>query len=187
MHDHPNRRARSALRAPTAGPHHPAGDYIKALREGCSLSKRTCARTRTAWGPGKVTITTGARARAHMLLGRAPARLAVLAGAAAALAVAPGAASADIVEPPPMPHVFTVFPDRDFVSVEGYEPGESLNVRVLRNDVQIGAATGKAGKDGIFEVNHPGGACWTGVTPNIMARDRVVVAPADAPDAGEAT
>src|SRR3954451_14597445 len=183
MHDHPNRRARSALRAPTAGPHHRAGDYIKALREGCSLSKRTCARTRTAWGPGNVTITTGARARAHMLLGRAPARLAVLAGAVAALAVAPGAASADIVEPPPMPHVFTVFPDRDFVSVEGYRDGEALDVRVMRNGVQIGFATGMAaGEEGIFEVNHPGGACWVGSTPNIMAQDKVIVAPAGSPD-----
>jgi hypothetical protein len=111
-----------------------------------------------------------------------------LAGAVVALAVTPAGASAALVEPPPLPHLFTVFPDRDFVSVEGYHPGENLAVRVLRDGVQIGAATGAAGPDGIFEVNHPGGACWTGSTPNIMAQDKVVVAPAgSANDVGEAT
>ena len=140
-----------------------------------------------------VTITTGARRRARALLGAEPlglprgARLAVLASSVAALAVA-SPASAAIVEPPPLPHVFTVFPDRDFVSVEGYGSGEQLTVRVLRNGVQIGSASGAAGPDGIFEVNHPGGACWDGSTPNLMAEDKVVVAPAGSPaDVGEAT
>ena len=104
------------------------------------------------------------------------------------LAALPSGASAAIVEPPPTPHLFTVFPDRDFVSVEGFAPGESLSVRVLRNGVQIGAATGEAGDEGIFEVNHPGGACWIGSTPNIMAQDKVVIAPTGSPaDVGEAT
>jgi hypothetical protein len=143
----------------------------------------------------RVTMTTGAPAGAPAALARAPrlarsrsARLGALAVAVAALAVAPSGASAAIVEPPPLPHIFTVFPDRDFVSVEGYNPGEQLDVRVLRNGVQIGAATGAAGPEGIFEVNHPGGACWTGSTPNIMAQDKVVIAPAGSPaDVGEAT
>jgi Chitobiase/beta-hexosaminidase C-terminal domain len=159
------------------------------------MSVWTSARTRAAGGPRHVTITTGATAAAPRTLGFAPrmasaraARLVAFAGAVAALAVAPAGASAAIVEPPPMPHVFTVFPDRDFVSVEGYDPGEQLSVRVLRNGVQIGSATGAAGADGLFEVNHPGGACWTGSTPNILARDQVVVAPAGSPaDVGEAT
>jgi hypothetical protein len=104
------------------------------------------------------------------------------------LVALPAGASAAIVEPPPLPHIFTVFPDRDFVSVEGYGPGEALTVRVIRNGVAIGSATGNAGPEGIFEVNHPGGACWSGSTPNILAHDKVVVAPAGAAaDVGEAT
>src|SRR4051812_12909714 len=160
--------------------------------EGRYLSDRTSARTRTAGKPTHVVITTGARDGAPARgsrRGRSPtARLAALGGAVLTFAAVPSGASAEIVEPPPMPHVFTVFPDRDFVSVEGYDPGERLSVRVLRNGVQIGAATGAAGDDGIFEVNHPGGACWIGSTPNIMAQDKVVVARAGSPaDVGEAT
>ncbi len=154
----------------------------EAIGRAVILSHRTSARTRTAGKPKSVTITSGRSGRSRA------GRLAALGGAVLALAAVPAGASAAIVEPPPLPHIFTVFPDRDFVSVEGYDPNESLSVRVLRNGVQIGAATGNAGKDGIFEVNHPGGACWTGVTPNIMAQDRVVVAPAGSgPDEGEAT
>jgi large repetitive protein len=154
------------------------------------LSDRTRARTRTAGEPTNVVITTGARGTATKggRLGRSrTARLAALGGAVLTLAIVPSGASA-FVEPPPLPHIFTVFPDRDFVSVEGFAPGESLSVRVLRNGVQIGAASGNAGKDGIFEVNHPGGACWIGSTPNIMAQDKVVIAPTGSPaEVGEAT
>jgi hypothetical protein len=104
------------------------------------------------------------------------------------LVALPAGASAALVEPPAPPHIFTVFPDRDFVSVEGYGPGEALTARVIRNGVTIGMATGHAGPDGIFEVNHPGGACWQGSTPNIMDQDKVVVAPTgSADDVGEAT
>jgi Chitobiase/beta-hexosaminidase C-terminal domain len=156
------------------------------------LSIRTSARTRTAGKPTPVVITTAARDGAPTKGGRLgrsrTARLAALGGAVLTFAAVPSGASAAIVEPPPTPHLFTVFPDRDFVSVEGFAPGESLSVRVLRNGVQIGAATGAAGDEGIFEVNHPGGACWIGSTPNIMAQDKVVVAPAGSPaDVGEAT
>jgi len=154
----------------------------EAIGRAVILSHRTSARTRTAGKPKSVTITSGRSGRSRA------GRLAALGGAVLALAAVPAGASAAIVEPPPLPHIFTVFPDRDFVSVEGYDPNESLSVRVLRNGVQIGAATGQAGEDGIFEVNHPGGACWIGSTPNIMAQDKVVVAPAESlPDVGEAT
>jgi hypothetical protein len=151
------------------------------------LSDRTSARTRTAGTPTHVVITSGTPARRGRR-GSRTARLAALGGAVLTLAAVPSGASAAIVEPPPTPHLFTVFPDRDFVSVEGFDPGESLSVRVLRNGVQIGSATGEAGDEGIFEVNHPGGACWIGSTPNIMAQDKVIVAPTGSPaDVGEAT
>jgi hypothetical protein len=103
-------------------------------------------------------------------------------------AALPAGASGAIVEPPAMPKVHTVFPDRDFISVEGYNPGEALTARVVRNGITIGHAEGNAGPDGIFEVNHPGGVCWIGSTPNIRSQDKVVVAPQGAAaDVGDAT
>src|SRR4051795_7838264 len=159
-------------------------------RSSSSRPARGTARPGTAGGAA--AATPGARPPAPGTGGgRGPcraARLAALGSAVLTLAVVPSGASAAIVEPPPMPHVFTVFPDRDFVSVEGYDPGERLSVRVLRHGVQIGAATGEAGEEGIFEVNHPGGFCWIGSTPALMAGDTVVVAPTGSPDdVGEAT
>src|SRR4051812_16347638 len=131
--------------------------------------------------PAITRAISGRRRRAARAAGAAG----VVLGLAAGL---PAAASAAIVEPPPPPHVFTLFPDRDFVSVEGYSPGQSLSIRVQRNGVTIGRATGTAGADGILEVNHPGGVCWETVTPNILAQDKVIVAPAGAAaDVGEAT
>ncbi len=84
-----------------------------------------------------------------------------------------------INDPPLPPHLFTLFPERDFVSLEGYAPNQPVSVRLLRNGVQIGSASGFAGAAGIFEVNHPGGACWNGTTPNLLPGDVVeaLVAP----------
>ena len=62
----------------------------------------------------------------------------------------------------------TVFPERDFVSIEGFPAGTSLQVVVRRGDSStpvIGTAKGTVGSGGIFEVNHPGGVCWMGQTP----------------------
>src|SRR3954452_8383730 len=82
------------------------------------------------------------------------------------------------------PHFINVFPSRDFVHIEGYEPGAQVKVTVrhdptaitsLTNAGQDASATGTVGSDGIFEVNHPGGACWTGFTPDIRPGDTVSV------------
>lgn len=72
----------------------------------------------------------------------------------------------------------TVFPERDFVSIEGFDPGAELQVVVRRgttNQPVIGTARGIVAQGGVFEVNHPGGVCWTGQTPNILAGDFIDV------------
>lgn len=72
----------------------------------------------------------------------------------------------------------TVFPERDFISIDGFDPGTELQVVVRRgtNDKPvIGTARGFVARGGVFEVNHPGGVCWTGQTPDILAGDFVDV------------
>src|SRR3712207_2049605 len=85
-------------------------------------------------------------------------------------------------------HNVSVFHNPDFVAAFGYPVGEPLTVEVYRNDVKIGSATGPAVAvneglplAGALEVNHgPVGApqpgdCWTGITPDILPGDHVVV------------
>ncbi len=109
-------------------------------------------------------------------------------GATAALGVAlapmllfAGPASAAV---PAFPNNVVVFPNRDFVSLEGYSEhaGETAVVEVTRPGVGVvGSAKGVvSGTDVAFEVNHPGGVCWgngTGlnVTPDILAGDIVSI------------
>ena len=128
------------------------------------------------------STTEGARARRNRT------RAAITTAAAAlSLAALPAAASAAFVEPPQMPHAPTVFPDRDFVSAEGYGGKKDMRITVLRNGVKIGEAFGTTDTDGLIEVNHPGGVCWSGSTPNIIAGDKVVIAEAGDPaDVGDA-
>ena len=128
-----------------------------------------------------ISTKDGARAR------RRTRAVITTAAAALSLAALPAAASAAFVEPPQMPHAPTVFPDRDFVSAEGYDGNKDMRITVLRNGVQIGAATGTTDDEGLIEVNHPGGVCWSGTTPNIIAGDKVVIAKEGDPvDTGDA-
>jgi hypothetical protein len=91
-------------------------------------------------------------------------------------------------DPPATPHNITVFPERDFVTGENYSAADGqVTINVLRRDatgvlVTVGSATATPEDDpttpeveGFFEVNHPGGACWVGSTPNIRAGDIVRV------------
>jgi hypothetical protein len=86
----------------------------------------------------------------------------------------------------------TVFHNIDFVAVFGYGPvGRQVTVRVIRNNVVIGSATGPAidaeGLPGL-EVNHgPEGAarpgdCWDGHTPDIKPGDVIRVTDARGTD-----
>lgn len=81
---------------------------------------------------------------------------------------------------PTFPDNLLVFPNRDFITVEGYQNhiGETATVEVTRAGVGIvGSAQGVvSGGDVAFEINHPGGFCWgagTGlnVTPDIQPGD----------------
>ena len=80
---------------------------------------------------------------------------------------------------PSFPDNVVVFPDRDFITIEGYQDhvGELGLVEVRRAGKVIGSAVGTAeAGDVAFEVNHPGGYCWgagTGlnVTPDIRPGD----------------
>lgn len=85
---------------------------------------------------------------------------------------------------PTFPDNLAVFPDRDFVSIEGYSEyvGQTATLEVSRPGVGVvGSAKAKvSGGDVAFEVNHPGGVCWgadTGlkVTPDILPGDVVSI------------
>jgi Chitobiase/beta-hexosaminidase C-terminal domain len=117
--------------------------------------------------------------------GRAPTlrrrRRAVVTAAAGIAVAAAFAAPAGAANPPTLPHSIISFPERDFVSAEGYEEGVPVLVEVLRNGSIIGTSTEvmpgddptAPGFDGIVEVNHPGGGCWVGSTPDIRPGDEV--------------
>ncbi|NUO34865.1 MAG: Ig-like domain-containing protein [Dermatophilaceae bacterium] len=102
---------------------------------------------------------------------------------AAGLGSAWPASAAGINNPPVLPHSIISFPERDFISAEGYTAGQVVTVNVLRNDFVVGTATVEAVDDistpdvveGLVEVNHPGGGCWEGVTPNIRPGDVIEI------------
>ena len=113
-------------------------------------------------------------------------RLAVSATAAALLSALGSFVHAQAVpvsNPPAAPRSILVFPQRDFVSASGYEVGDLVTVEVFHPGSATPASTARTvvpqddpatpDFDGIVEVNHPGGACWEGVTPDIRAGDRV--------------
>jgi hypothetical protein len=91
-------------------------------------------------------------------------------------ALATGTASAAV---PTFPNNLLVFPNRDFITVEGYQDhaGEKATVELSRAGKVVGSAIGTiSGGDVAFEINHPGGICWgagTGlnVTPDVQAGD----------------
>lgn len=110
-------------------------------------------------------------------------------------------AQAQIVnDPPPPPREIGVFPARDFISASGYRDTDTVTVEVLRFDPTQNQyiVTSRASSivpydlrntpefDGIVEVNHPGAACWEGVTPDIRGGDIVrITAVRPDPDTGQ--
>jgi hypothetical protein len=99
--------------------------------------------------------------------------------------VAAGAATAIVASAavPSFPDNVVVFPDRDFITIEGYQNhiGETALVEVTRDGKVIGSAKGVVQEgDVAFEINHPGGYCWgdgTGlnVTPDIRPGDKATI------------
>ena len=89
--------------------------------------------------------------------------------------LASGTAFAVVMEPPLLPQDITVFPERDFTSISGFAPNADLLVEVVRPNVPIITAEGRTDATGFLEVNHPGGVCWIGKTPDIAPADMVRV------------
>lgn len=110
---------------------------------------------------------------------------AITAGALVALAVPTAAVPALAVISNPGTHIITVFPERDMVSAEGYAAGDRPTIQVLRGGAVIGTASNLVPVAGIVEVNHPGGGCWEGTTPDIRSGD--VIRVLTAPDVGDQT
>lgn len=84
--------------------------------------------------------------------------------------------------PPVLPRDITIFPERDFVAIDGYRANTNLAVNVIRGGNVVGAARGTTDRTGFLEVNHPGGVCWGAgaganlqVTPDIQPGDRIQV------------
>ena len=109
---------------------------------------------------------------------RAVTMLAALAGVSTILVMTATAA------PPSFPNNLIVFPDRDFLSAEGFQDhvGETALVDVTRPGVGVvGSAEVVIGPGDVpFEVNHPGGYCWgrntnLNVTPDIIPGDVVAL------------
>jgi hypothetical protein len=75
-------------------------------------------------------------------------------------------------DPPLAPHTVIGFPARDFISATGYVAGRAYNFSLFHpNGKQYASVNANAAADGTVEVNHPGGACWIGTTPNMQPGD----------------
>ncbi len=89
--------------------------------------------------------------------------------------------------PPAGGHSIIAFPQRDFVSADGYADGDLVVVYVIEPDGTTWStdqANPIAPQAGVVEVNHPGGACWIGTTPDIRPGDVVQVDVVGGPNAG---
>ena len=92
---------------------------------------------------------------------------------AACLAIA-SPASAAINSPPAGGNEVTVFPERDFVAIDPGPPNTDMMLRVVRNGIVIATSdVGTSDAEGLLEVNHPGGVCWAGFTPDLLPGDEV--------------
>src|SRR3954465_647464 len=66
------------------------------------------------------------------------------------------------------------FPQRNFISATGYTPGVSYTFSVIRaGNVVSTSSPVVADATGLAEVNHPGGGCWNGMTPNTQPGDTI--------------
>jgi Fn3 associated/Fibronectin type III domain len=109
-----------------------------------------------------------------------------------------GASGAGALTPnlPVAPNNIMIFPNRDFITIEGYQDhvGQSGLIEVTRPGVGVvgSAIAVVSGDDVAFEINHPGGYCWgtgTGlnVTPDIQAGDVVSLTFGDTLEAATTT
>lgn len=111
------------------------------------------------------------------------AAIAVAAVSMGALGVWSATAGAALAPLPEFPNNLVLFPNRDFIAIEGFSEyaGQTATVEVHRNGEITGSAQSVvSGTDVAFEINHPGGVCWgagTGlnVTPDMIAGDEVTI------------
>jgi hypothetical protein len=107
-------------------------------------------------------------------------------GAAGAIVISTSLAGPALAAEPPAPgHQIISFPQRDFVSATGYVMGVDAYVEVLRDNKAIAISTpiqpqddpATAAVEGLVEVNHPGGGCWSTATgtPDIKPGDKIRV------------
>jgi len=104
-----------------------------------------------------------------------------------AAGIAHAAPLAAVSNPPAHGHSIIVFPQRDFVSADGYADGDLVVVYVIEPDGTTWStdpANPISPQGGIVEVNHPGGACWFGTTPDIRPGDIVQIDVVDGPNTG---
>src|SRR3978361_599662 len=122
-----------------------------------------------SWLRSSSRSTTHAR-RGVRLAGRA---LALVSGGALMAGAAVPAAPSNIL----------VFPNRDFVTVEGFadHAGQTATLELRRGGSLIGSAQAVVSGGAVaFEVNHPGGVCWgngtaLNVTPDIQPGDVISI------------
>lgn len=115
--------------------------------------------------------------------------LSVLLAVGVAVPLAATAANAEVTLT--TPHSIEVLPGLDIVGVTGYD--EPIAVEVWRDGVKVGSS-GAPQEPGdvipdedeiatpvgkMLEINHDGGACWVGHTPDIIAGDEIRVVTAD--------
>ncbi|WP_409329027.1 fibronectin type III domain-containing protein [Trujillonella humicola] len=76
---------------------------------------------------------------------------------------------------PPTAGNIEIFAARDMVALEGYvdQAGQTATVTVTRGNTVIGTGTGVIDATGFLEFNHPGGSCWSIVTPDIRGGDLI--------------
>jgi hypothetical protein len=87
-----------------------------------------------------------------------------------------------IEDPPSAAFEVIVFPERDFVSVTWNGTGKALTFDLTRGGINVGHSSSDlvspaltTDAEGILEVNHPGGLCWAGSTPDILPGDVLTV------------
>jgi hypothetical protein len=137
-------------------------------------------------GPGSLAAAAARRHRLPARTRRVALACALTAATATGSVVLASPASAAV---PEFPDNIVVFPNRDMVSLEGFEAasGKNVTIEVRRGTTVIGSTVGVgaapaaiAAGEPTVEVNHPGGVCWGAggglqVTPNIQSGDVVVV------------
>jgi len=76
-------------------------------------------------------------------------------------------------DPPVDGHSLLGFFSRDFISANGYPAAQGPYVfSVIRNNATVAQSVPfNSDATGLIEVNHPGGTCWAGVTPDIRVGD----------------